>query len=297
MTSKQIFRSTLPLLVALGVTLLLNIVLSGWWGFWIIFPWVGGWITIGNFLSFRKKGLKKSFGRRLSILMISPVFLVFMGLLQRENLQLEQCVFYIASGIFTRVLIHYSIAKVLGPLIWGRGFCGWACWTAAFLEWLPIKENKPVPKKYTFIRYPVFVVSILVPLLFIYAGYDYMHLHIAGDTGAAIQTHKFHQLIWFLAGNGLYYATAIPLAFIFKKKRAFCRIACPVSLVMKIPAKAAAIRRRPTGKKCTECSACNKNCPMDIDVMSYIRQGKKIGSTECILCKECAYVCPVSAIA
>ncbi|MBI5217619.1 MAG: 4Fe-4S dicluster domain-containing protein [Bacteroidia bacterium] len=293
---KSHLRSAIPLFIALGVTILFNVVLIGWWGFWVIFPWIGGWVTVGNIMAKFKKGKKKDFGRRLSILMISPVFLVFLGLLQRENLQLEQCVFYIAAGLFTRVLIHYAIAKILGPLIWGRGFCGWACWTAAFLEWLPIKENNPVPKKYTYIRYPVLLISILIPALFIQMGYDYYNLHIAGDTGAALQLHKFHQLIWFLTGNGIYYLTAIPFAFAFKKKRAFCKIACPVSLVMKLQTRIALIKRKPTGEKCTECGSCNKNCPMDIDVMSYLKNRKKVTSTECILCDMCVNVCPEKAI-
>ncbi len=291
----RLFRNFLPFIIGSTLGFFLYF-LFNWWGFLLIFPWIGGWITAGNVIALNKKGIQKDFGRRLSILMISPVFLVFIGLLQRENLQLEETVFYIAAGLFSRVLIHYTIAKVFGPFIWGRGFCGWACWTAAILEWMPIKENKLIPPKYTNLRYVFFLISILIPIIFIFSGYDYYQNHIRGDNNFLMQTGKFQQFLWFIAGNGIYYAMAVPLAFVFKKKRAFCKIICPVSLVMKVQTKFSVLKRKPTDKTCTECEICNRNCPMDINVMKYIIQNKNIASTECILCGICVNVCPVNAI-
>jgi len=292
------FRHFIPFLIGLTVGLMLRFFV-GWWGFLLIFPWIGGWITIGSLISIKRKGKAKDLGRRISILMISPVFLIFLGVMQRENLQIEETVFYtiflITSGIFTRVLIHFAVAKIIGPFIWGRGFCGWACWTAAFLEWLPIKENKPVPVKYTHIRYLAFVISILIPVVFVLLGYDWFSNHIYED-GKLIQMGKPGALVWFLAGNGVYYLIAILLAFKFKKKRAFCKIACPVSLVMKAQTTIALVKRTPSGKECISCKICNINCPMDVDVMSYISAGKKVSSSECILCGKCRNVCGQKAI-
>ncbi len=260
----------------------------------LIFPYIGGCITVGILVSSRFQGAKKDIGRRIAILAISPIFLVFLGLLQRENLQLEETIFYgaffLSSGIFTRVLIHYAVAKVCGPLIWGRGFCGWACWTAAFLEWLPINENVSIPQKYTMLRYPVLLLSILVPLIFIWTGYDYVRHQIDPAHG------KEGQLIWFLVGNGIYYLAAVILAFVFRKKRAFCKILCPVSLVMKPASSLARIRKRPTHNKCISCNKCNEMCPMDVDVMGAISFGKAVTSTECISCGQCSNVCPVGAV-
>ena len=291
-------KDFIPLLIGLLAGLVLYFTV-GWWGFLIIFPWIGGWITIGILLAVKRKGKAKDFGRKVSILMISPVFLLFLGVMQRENLQIEETVFYtllfIASGIFTRVLIHYAIAKIIGPFIWGRGFCGWACWTAAILEWLPIKENNPIPIKYTRIRYLVFIISILIPIMLVLLGYDWVSNHIRED-GNIIQTGKPGGLVWFLVGNGIYYFTAILLAFKFKKKRAFCKIACPVSLVMKAQTTVALIKTSPSGKECISCKVCSVNCPMDVDVMSYISAGKKVSSSECIQCGICGKVCPQEAI-
>jgi polyferredoxin len=292
------FKYFIPLLIGLSVGFLLRF-LVGWWGFLLIFPWIGSWITIGSLIAIKRKGKAKDLGRRISILMISPVFLIFLGVMQRENLQIEETVFYtlllITSGIFTRVLIHFAVAKIIGPFIWGRGFCGWACWTAALMEWLPIKENKPVPVKYTHFRYLAFVISILIPVLFVLLGYDWYSNHIF-ENGELIQLGKPGALIWFLAGNGIYYLTAILLAFKFKKKRAFCKIACPVSLVMKAQTTIAIVKKTPSGKECISCKVCNINCPMDVNVMGYISAGKKVSSSECILCGKCRNVCTQKAI-
>jgi polyferredoxin len=249
----------------------------------------------GSFLASRKKGLGRDIGRRISILVIGLTLMIFLGIIEHENLQVEENIFYLAyflsGGIFTRVLIHYSVAKVLGPLLFRRGFCGWACWTAGVLDWLPIRENRPIPVKWTYLRWPVLVFSLALPLILVHTGYDYMTLHIDKSFG------KWGQFRWFVVGNALYFASGIGLAYAFRKKRAFCRVLCPVSLIMKLPSSVGLLRKRPSGEKCTECRACNKACPMDVDVMGYISNGKKVHSTECIFCNRCANVCPVGAIA
>jgi MinD superfamily P-loop ATPase len=58
----------------------------------------------------------------------------------------------------------------------------------------------------------------------------------------------------------------------------------------------ALLKRKPSGAECDECGVCNKQCPMDVDVMSAIRGGKAVTSTECIYCGICKNVCPRGAI-
>jgi polyferredoxin len=291
----KFFRKLVPFLLFSVLALWLGS--TRWPGFYIIFGWIAVALLMGKFV---EKKNDPTFARRITILFIMPMFIVFLGILQRENLQLEETVFYtayfISAGIFTRVLIHFLIAKVGGPLIFGRGFCGWACWTAAILEWLPIKENRKIPKKLTLIRIPIFILSLAIPFLLIKMGYDYYQTHIHGTSKVMIQNLKYSQLIWFLTGNALYYVVAIGLAFVFKKKRAFCKIACPVSLVMKLPSRLSLLKVKPSGKPCLECGKCNDVCPMDVDVMEYIKKGRPIVSTECIHCNNCKYSCPAQAI-
>lgn len=288
------FTKFIPILIGFGIGCLLYIRI-GWWGFLFLGLWIGGWISIGALIASGQRGLRRDLGRRISILIIGLTLMIFLGIMEHENLQLEENIFYLAyffsGGAFTRVLIHYSVAKIFGPLLFRRGFCGWACWTAGILEWLPIKENNPVPHQWTFLRWFVLILSLLIPLFLIHAGYDYITLHINKDLG------KWGQFRWFVVSNAIYFLAAILLAYFFHKKRAFCLILCPVSLIMKIPSSIGIIKKRPSGEKCIECSQCNKVCMMDIDVMSYIHQGKKVHSTECILCNRCKNICPVNAIA
>ena len=282
----QFLTNLIPLFI--GITLSFSLGLTEWKGFFLVFILIGLSISIGIFIS----SAKPTLGRRVSLILIAPVFLLFLGFWEHENLQIEETVVYfvyfVNSGVFTRVLIHFAIAKVFGPLIFGRGYCGWGCYTAALLEWLPIKENNKIPEKFTYVRIPVLILSLLIPFFLIQNGYDYMTAHI--------NLPKADQFIWFLASNAIYYIIGIALAIIFKKKRAFCKVWCPVSLVMKLPTKLSLVKMKPSGEKCIECGRCDKQCPMDIDVKEYIKSGRKVSSSECILCGDCKTNCPVNAI-
>jgi len=293
---KKYIESIYPFLI--GTVLSVSLGLTIWVGFFFVFIPIGLSISIGVFLSIRLNN--PDLGRRISLSIISLVFLIFLGIMQRENMQIEETVVYLAyfisTGIFTRVLIHYAIAKVFGPLIWGRGYCGWACYTVALLEWLPIKENKHIPKKYTYIRIPVLIVSLLIPFILIQSGYDYYANHIDSSITSFVESKKLDQFIWFLVGYILYYIVGIILAFVFKKRRAFCKVFCPVSLIMKLPTRVSLVKINPTGNKCIKCGKCNEVCPMDVDVRKYIENGKKILSTECVFCRNCINICPVKAI-
>lgn len=295
-TARTRLRTMAPLLIGCALSLTLGSLL--WKPFYFVFSYFGLVITLGGILGARSKD--KDLSRRIAITAIAIVFVAYFGFMQRENMQIEETVFYfaffLATGAFTRVLIHFCIAKVFGPVIWGRGFCGWACWTAAALEWLPIKENRRIPKKLGYVRIVSLVVSLAVPLLAIAFGYDYLHAHIEGNGSPLIQTAKKDQFLWFVASNLVYYALGVVLAFAFGKKRAFCKIACPVSLVMKAPTKLALLKVRPTGKTCVKCGACDRHCPMDVEVMACISRGKAVASSECIVCGLCARVCPAGAI-
>ncbi len=258
-----------------------------WWVFLVIFPWVGLSITLGTFLISTLKGKKRLLGRKISILMILPCLLIFVPVINNENFQLEGIVLIVSIGFFSKGFIHYAVAKIFGPLIWGRGFCGWACWTAAVLDWLPMKKcgSKSFPQ-YKAIRYFTLLISLIIPLyLIVVLNYD-----VEGD-----YLYK-EELTWMFVGNLIYYLIAIPLAFIMKDNRAFCKYVCPVSLVMKPATSLSLIKIAPSGNDCIECGKCNSVCPMNVDVMTSIKNKKRISDSECILCVDCKIVCPKNAI-
>ena len=49
-------------------------------------------------------------------------------------MQIEGFLYYLFTGVFEAATIHYAIAKIFGPLLFGRGWCGYACWTAMVLD-------------------------------------------------------------------------------------------------------------------------------------------------------------------
>lgn len=269
------------LLIGIGLFLILR-----WWGFLVLFPWLGASISIGIYLRQTLPKDRQELGRRVSILLNLPALLLFVPLVNKENFQLEGVILIVLVGYFSKGFIHFAVAKLFGPLIWGRGFCGWACWTAAILDWLPMKKQGILPQKLKNMRYLMLAASVALPLYLVFiAGYDVRGSYI----GKA-------ELGWMMGSNLVYYALAVPLAYLFKDRRAFCKVLCPVSLVMKVPARFAHIRMKPSGNQCIECGICNHSCMMDVDVMSAISKGHKVENTECVLCGTCRIKCPAQAI-
>ncbi len=278
-------NSAIPALTGCGVGLLLYAI-YGWWGFFIVFPGIGLAISIGIRIDRGVPRTTRGLGRRTALLLILPILLLFVPLANNENLQLEGIVLLLSIGFFSKGVVHYAVAKVFGPLLWGRGFCSWGCWTAAVLEWLPLKDTGRTPEHLRPLRYVALFLSVMVPLALIFSfGFDVRQQYL-----------RKQEMIWMFAGNGIYYLLAIPVAFWFQDRRAFCKILCPVALVMKIPAAFSRLRIRPTGSACTQCAVCDRVCPMEVPVMAAIAAGDSVRDTECIYCGTCRDHCPNEAI-
>ena len=194
-------------------------------------------------------------------------------------MQLEGFWYYLFSGSFTAATIHYAVAKIFGPLVFGRGWCGYACWTAMVLDFLPYKTSPGPRKSFGWIRYIVFAASFLfVAALFL----------------LGIQ-NKEAILFWaFLLGNALYYGVGIFLAFRLHDNRAFCKYICPITVFLKPMSYFSLFRVKCDHSKCVSCGKCKKVCPMEVDVTDNSRRRKN--STECILCMECVKSCPKKAL-
>jgi ferredoxin-type protein NapH len=199
--------------------------------------------------------------------------------------QIEGLFFEVLSGIFVAATLHYLIAKIIGPLLFGRVWCGWACWTAMVLDQLPYKRSPGrLPGRWGLVRYMHFGLSLgLVAAL--WYGLSYR----PGVMGVPA-------LAWFLGGNALYYAFGIILALVLRDNRAFCKYACPVSVPLKIGARYALLKVRGDQERCDAHGACVAVCPMDIKVTDYLSRGERVLSSECILCQACIAVCPEQAL-
>lgn len=239
------------------------------------FSYIGCSIALGLTLFIRKY----KHARRVTQLLVGSYMLLYLGLISRENMQIEGFWYYLFTGVFEAATIHYAVAKIFGPLVFGRGWCGYACWTAMVLDFLPYKVPEQPRKKIGWIRYVVFAASLVfVAALFL--------AHVGH-----IETIMF----WaFIAGNLLYYAVGIVLAFVCKDNRAFCKYICPITVFMKPMSYFSLFRIKCDKSKCISCGRCKKVCPMEVDVTDNSRNRKN--GTDCILCFECAKVCPKSAL-
>jgi polyferredoxin len=229
---------------------------------------------------------QKLWGRRLAQFLVGAYMLVFLGLIQRENMQPEGFFFYLLSGFFYGSVIHYLVAKVAGPALFNRGWCGWACWTAMVLDLLPYKRNRGGKQagKWGYLRYAHFVLSLgLVSLL--WWGLNYR-----------VEDGSLTELYWLLAGNVLYYVVGITLAFALRDNRAFCKYVCPIPVIQKLTSRFALLKVAGKAELCNDCGACNKLCPMDIPVSEYVLKQQRVLSTECILCLECVNACAKGAL-
>ena len=239
------------------------------------FSYIGISLSLGIFLL----GRKYPYARRIVQLLVGLYMLVYLGIINRENMQIEGFWYYLFTGVFEAATIHYAVAKIFGPLIFGRGFCGYACWTAMVLDFLPYKTRALPRKNIGWIRYLTFALSFLfVSALFL------------------LKVGNLERIMFwvFLIGNLAYYLVGIALAFLFKDNRAFCKYICPVTVFLKPMSYFSLVRIRCDEMKCISCGKCKKVCPMDVEMTDNSRKRKN--GTDCILCMECVKVCPKGAL-
>jgi len=239
------------------------------------FSYIGTAIAAGLVLFIRRY----KHARRIVQLLVGTYMLVYLGLVCNENMQIEGFWYYLFLGVFEAATIHYAVAKIFGPLLFGRGWCGYACWTAMVLDFLPYKVPNHERKRLGWIRYITFAVSLVfVSALFLSGAKDMASI-----------------MFWaFILGNLAYYAVGIALAFAFKDNRAFCKYVCPVTVFLKPMSYFSLLRITCDKDKCVSCGKCKAVCPMDVDVTDNSRRRKN--GTECILCMECVKSCPKGAL-
>lgn len=239
------------------------------------FLYIGGCIALGLFLYAKRYRHARLFVQ----LSVGLYMLVYLGFLCQENMQIEGFWYYLFLGVFEAATIHYAVAKIFGPLLFGRGWCGYACWTAMILDLLPYKIPQGPRKRFGFFRCVLFIASLLfVGALFL------------------LRAPNLEQIMFwsFIIGNLFYYALGIGLALVLKDNRAFCKYICPITVFLKPASYYAYLRIHNDEQKCIHCGKCKQVCPMEVDMTDNART--RCNGTECILCLNCIEACPKQAL-
>jgi len=265
----------------------------GIWGFLasgftqplIMFGYIGTSVGVGLGLYAILPKNKKPLGRRLTLLLVGLFLLVYAILMGHENSQIEGFFFGLLTGVVQMGVMHYLIAKIVGPLLFGRLWCGWTCWTVMVLDLLPFK--RPAGRlhgHWDWFRYLHFGLSLALVLFLVFViGFR------DGATGSTA-------VLWFVIGNLAYYVIGIVLAYFLKDNRAFCKYVCPVTVPLKLTSRFSLLKIGRTDRECNDCGACTKMCPMDVRIPDYILKGQRVLSTECSLCQTCITVCARDAL-
>ena len=239
------------------------------------FSYIGTCVTVGSYLY----GHNVKYARNVVQFAVGLYMLIYLGVISRENMQIEGFWYYLFLGVFEAAVIHYLVAKIIGPILFGRGWCGYACWTGMILDLLPYKTPKSDRKKIGWIRYIMFLFSLcFVSSLFLFKVNNIENI-----------------MFWsFIIGNIVYYITGILLAMILKDNRAFCKYICPITIYLKPASYFSMLRVKCDHDKCIKCNKCVRNCPMNVDMLDDSRKRKN--GTECILCFKCIKECPKNAL-
>jgi len=228
-----------------------------------------------------------------NIFLISLLLFGLACLLRRQNFQIEGFFFYLLTGTFGGVMVHYLVGKIFGPLLVGRSWCGWGCWTLLVTDLLPYKKSSGwKPGNINKLKYLHFALSLAVVAVLVFVFKYTLH----DPQQAPDQPGLLRAMSWFILGNSLYYLAGIGLAIALKDNRAFCKYLCPVSLLLKFSNRFALLRIKGEPEKCVTCNTCVVHCPANIDIPRYLAQGTRIKSTECVMCMRCIAVCPEGAL-
>lgn len=79
------------------------------------FSYIGGSLALGLTLFAQRK----PYARHIVQFLVGSYMLVYLGIICGENMQIEGFWYYLFLGVFEAATIHYAVAKIFGPLLFG----------------------------------------------------------------------------------------------------------------------------------------------------------------------------------
>ena len=211
----------------------------------------------------------------------------------------------ILAGKDRRIPFYVLGSLMLFGVLLGRLACGFLCpfgFLQDLLAKLPVKKRK-VPKKIDrvlrLLKYAVLLVFVLLLPVFLVdkygAGAPWFCKLIcpAGTLEGGVPLLLGDERLRAMAGWLFSWKALVLLAVLLGAvwiPRFFCRYLCPLGAIYGLFNRFSLSRMALDKEKCVGCKACEKTCPMAVDVT------KEINSAECIRCGKCKAACPTGAI-
>ena len=211
----------------------------------------------------------------------------------------------ILAGTQKKLPFYVLGTLMLFGVLLGRLTCGFLCpfgFLQDMLSKIPVKKLK-IPKKLhtalKFVKYAVLLVFVLLLPVFLTDKYGvgapwFCKLicpagTLEGGIPLLLGDERLRALAgWLFSWKALVLLTV--LVFSVWVPRFFCRYLCPLGAIYGLFNRFSFSRMEVDKNKCVNCGACEKACPMTVDVT------KNINSSECIRCGKCVSSCPENAI-
>lgn len=240
--------------------------------------------AIAVFHAFREYGTVLVFGGKASLHAICP----FGGVVSFWNLAtLGRLVSKVQESSVALAGIGIFLAVLFGPVI-----CGWVCPLGTFQEWIGKvgrvitgkKYNTILPERADFLlRYLRYIVLIWVSYMTVITGKLVFQ-----------KVDPYYALFNFLTGEVALSALVVLVAVTLLSlavERPFCKYFCPYGAFLGIFNLFRFTAPRRNKATCISCGACNRACPMNID----IEHSGTVRNHQCISCLRCtsSAACPV----
>lgn len=190
-------------------------------------------------------------------------------------------------------------------VVFGRVICGFLCPFGLVQDLLyKIKTRKlnvikqmDIPLRY--LKYVILVVFVILMPIFITNDFGMgnptfcKYICPSGTLFASLPLLSTNELLRNSIGNlfnlKLFILMSLLSISVFIN-RPFCKYICPLGAIYGFFNRHSFIQLAVDKSSCINCKACEKNCPMDVEVL------KDINSNECIRCGKCVKNCPTKCI-
>jgi ferredoxin-type protein NapH len=201
-----------------------------------------------------------------------------------------------SEGVVAGSMITFALL-FLFAFIFGRAFCSWICPSGGLQECARLANDKPFRHpRWNWIKAAIWVpwVLLIVILAIKAGGFHAIKPLYQMEDGIPLSESQ-GVVIYF----GVLFFILAPA--LLAGRRSFCHMFCWISPFMIIGSwirnrlRLPGLRLTSNKDDCIHCGACDKKCPMSLQVEKLVSKGN-MRNAECILCGECVDVCPKKVI-